>query len=897
MRLRELTIAGFRGFRLQQTIHLDASIVVVHGSNGSGKSSIAEALEWLLLGDISRRKRANSPSEYKGDYLRNVHCSRNELTFVEARVVLLDHELTIRREYQSPRRSSRILIDGSEVDELSAVGIPIEWNTRPILSQGEIKGFVDTEQKDRYGEIAYILGLDILGEFRRGLMDLRNNMNRGTIISKAIGLRDARVEDLRQYAELNSLSDEIELPPYNHRGVLDKLYSCVEGVCGVKARSLDQCREALRAERDRIVKISPELSKLNELRIPGEVIPTSELFDSLQEIAGICNRLKSIDAQSVEMRQAGFLKDGLALITDSTCPLCLQQTMTKARIDEIKAHLKIHEKGLKLEAELRNSLERFSSRWQAVFLDLLARMGIETGVKLALDEAMKVLGTTPDTNALAGFHDHGLPKLKAQVSKANEDVERFKQSCTNMLHHQPDLPMKQLISLANKIRPKVEKVCAEVYDEITKLSAQKSRMLASTPGMPPDMVRKIKTTIVLESVIEESGHIKLAGIYGNRRSALENLQNKLEEFERTKMTEMLGGLSDDINFYYNKLNPGEPIKFTRLVMASPEQRHVRIEGESYSKDLNPVSCFSEAHVNCLGLSLYFCQRVSRNPQWQFFVLDDPIQSMDEQHAERLVDTLREISQDKQLIVLTQQKAFCDTLDDVFRGQSYIKYSCSPYAKDGPRVEAEIESIERNLQLAKGFSRGSKDDRINKSAGSLRKAMEAVVKELLVARCGVTRASLRTQRVKLSRRLNQLEGSGFDRNDIVNMRTILPIIDQPHHDDPNWDVHPQKVDRAVGILESLCSRHGIGPCRISRTSVGRVTDYLPKVGVAVVAVTRPLSTGETLMIQGTTTCVQMLLESMELDGKTITTAEPGAVVGIKMPDKVRRNALVYRIEER
>ncbi|GAJ12573.1 unnamed protein product, partial [marine sediment metagenome] len=31
-----------------------------HGSNGSDKSSIVEALEWLLLGDISRYKRASS---------------------------------------------------------------------------------------------------------------------------------------------------------------------------------------------------------------------------------------------------------------------------------------------------------------------------------------------------------------------------------------------------------------------------------------------------------------------------------------------------------------------------------------------------------------------------------------------------------------------------------------------------------------------------------------------------------------------------------------------------------------------------------------------------------------------------------------------------------------------
>jgi len=271
--------------------------------------------------------------------------------------------------------------------------------------------------------------------------------------------------------------------------------------------------------------------------------------------------------------------------------------------------------------------------------------------------------------------------------------------------------------------------------------------------------------------------------------------------------------------------------------------------------------------------------------------------MDEQHAERLVDMLLEISQDKQLIVLTQQKAFCDILDDVFQEQSYIKYSCGPYSRNGPQIEPEIGSIEKNLQLAQTFSRGSKDDRINKSAGSLRKAMEAVVKELLVDKCGISRTSLRTQRVKLSRRLRQLENSGFDRVDVGRMRTILPIVDPPHHDDPNWDIQPQKTKRAVEILDSICKKHKIGSYRMSRTLVGRITNYLPKISVAVVEVKQPFSVGENLLIEGATTCIQMLLDSMELDRKRISTAAPGATVGIKVPDKVRLNDLVYKIIEK
>lgn len=59
-----VTIEGFRGFRDRQRVVLDASAVVLYGSNGSGKTSVIDALQWLLLGSLERlepwRTRRNS---------------------------------------------------------------------------------------------------------------------------------------------------------------------------------------------------------------------------------------------------------------------------------------------------------------------------------------------------------------------------------------------------------------------------------------------------------------------------------------------------------------------------------------------------------------------------------------------------------------------------------------------------------------------------------------------------------------------------------------------------------------------------------------------------------------------------------------------------------------------
>ena len=84
-KLCHLSIGPFRGFRFVEEFDLTRRIVLFYGPNGSGKTSLCEALEFALLGavDEGAQKRIDA-----AQYLRNIHEGR----FVPPQLAALDSQ-------------------------------------------------------------------------------------------------------------------------------------------------------------------------------------------------------------------------------------------------------------------------------------------------------------------------------------------------------------------------------------------------------------------------------------------------------------------------------------------------------------------------------------------------------------------------------------------------------------------------------------------------------------------------------------------------------------------------------------------------------------------------------------------------------------------------------------
>jgi translation initiation factor IF-2 len=80
-----------------------------------------------------------------------------------------------------------------------------------------------------------------------------------------------------------------------------------------------------------------------------------------------------------------------------------------------------------------------------------------------------------------------------------------------------------------------------------------------------------------------------------------------------------------------------------------------------------------------------------------------------------------------------------------------------------------------------------------------------------------------------------------------------------------------------------------------TEIGKVAHYFDKAGVAVIKLSGSLSAGDALkFVKGENEFTE-IVESMQIDYKPVTAAQSGQEVAIKISQKTKEGATVYKVE--
>ena len=176
-----IEVEGFRAFGTEaQRIDLSSSLTILTAENSQGKTSLAEAIEWLLTGCTSRRDlHSGAKAEFIGS-LRNVHAPANCPVRVTAhidldgsRAVTIERVLTA--DYHGSTPCSSILrADGTEITSIDAIGFPLSRGKlpAPVLLQHVLRYVLSAAPQERTGYFKAILELDDLELIRREIKSL-----------------------------------------------------------------------------------------------------------------------------------------------------------------------------------------------------------------------------------------------------------------------------------------------------------------------------------------------------------------------------------------------------------------------------------------------------------------------------------------------------------------------------------------------------------------------------------------------------------------------------------------------------------------------------------------------------------------------------------------------------
>jgi hypothetical protein len=77
-------------------------------------------------------------------------------------------------------------------------------------------------------------------------------------------------------------------------------------------------------------------------------------------------------------------------------------------------------------------------------------------------------------------------------------------------------------------------------------------------------------------------------------------------------------------------------------------------------------------------------------------------------------------------------------------------------------------------------------------------------------------------------------------------------------------------------------------------IGNVMDFFARPVVAGIEMTAPMKVGDTIRIKGHTTDVTLTVLSMQIENVTVQEAKASDTIGIKVPDRVRKGDIVYKV---
>lgn len=824
MKLKSLSVAGFRGFNSERVIDFHSKLTLVSAPNSHGKTSIIEALEFLLYGETSKVQSADSKEEYKDSYI-NKHFPADAIPHIEA--ICLDgtgQEVRFRVEFHGPE--IRRTVNDSRVEQWPFAA-QLHDSARPFVVQHALKRLLLAAPSERFQGFAQLLGLGQVDAVQQAVINLctKPESHLSADARGRLTELDLFLGRLNTSSNTGAVAKSLSKGPAATNDAFAKLHKLAEKSAG-KRLDDDQIIPTLAGLRsaaaERVFAGSVAIKPLTSADQQGLALQRSKLdgfltSDAVQVYGRVATRSVT-DRLGKELQLLGL---GLELVSESPeqCPLCQQSISETHRTGMHERHLVLDEQLREEEnigaartdlahrfKELGRAVQHHAALELARGTDLINANSPEASKKIT---ALFGKGHSQELMLVAGAGAALKPKHRV-LDEAAQKVSASIQVCADAVNARSE-DLSQIEALVQAVAAYVGS--ADAYEAI-------AREVEPTLADPTRLLQKAidaeagtaELSLIIETFTSRDRISKAVRVRA-LVDGLKDLKKLVEQAVGQTMEDAFASeLTGAVMTWYERIRTtGDPdVHFSGFEMektkgGSFKNRRVRVGARSYGVELaSAVSSLSESKLNALGLCMSIATALRAPGPWGFLVLDDPIQSWDDDHEFQFIDIVRRLAEqeDKQIVLMSHRDSWVDQVATGCRSLNGLRYHITAYNQDGPLLSAEqwapVEERLKTILSIAGDASASRV-RLQEAEAEVRLAACQLAVELAQRKLkrSVSGHTLNSQKVRAILTDAACPSTLADR-----VVSTFETTDDAHHSGDDYDPNRERIRRYHGVLSDL-----------------------------------------------------------------------------------------------
>lgn len=621
MRILSLEIQNVRGIKEKLPFNLNGENFVVYGPNGTGKSAIVDAIDFLFSGRILRLIGKGTKSISLKKHGPHVDTKSLESSVVKATLTIqgLSDPIEIERRISNP--NSLICTCAEDHKEVTEDVLSVAKRGYFVLSRREILKFIAAEPGERAQEVQAVLNLEALEEIRKSLVRVKTDAE-----------REDQSAEIQIKTSRSAITTALSLDDFSEEAVLKKINGFRAKLGGLprSALAFENLQKDIKppslVEGKTIINVDLLDKDIDAVKKvitgQGKVIYSNE-----EKLRTILRKLKEDVKLRRDLVSKRLIEYGLSLIDeDGACPLCLTEWKPGELKHFLEGRLLKAKEASEIEAEIRKLSTDISSEI-SILKDHLERIKTscqilrENEIVIEIQKWVDILAQWSknlidplDKCDIEGVIPEGIKTLYT-YSGYDQDFETIRKTAKVAF---PELSPEQ-----------------KAWDALTRLSSDLKRYFEAKEAKENTEIFSMRATAALNGY-EKSKDKILTSLYDSVKDDFvkfyKELHGKDENGFDAKLQPGGAGLDFGVDFYRRGYHP-------------------------------PIALHSEGHQDSMGLCLYLAlsKKLSEG-KIALTVLDDVVMSIDSEHRRDLCRLLKLNFPDRQFFLTTHDRTWARQLN-------------------------------------------------------------------------------------------------------------------------------------------------------------------------------------------------------------------------------------------